>query len=312
MYYFNYFIRCIIRQFTRLLFKPKYFFTILIVLLISFLLINSDVFAVYEGDDTYTDKNNTIVLAYDTINNDLINRLSNCESSTDILLNYLKNSNYDYYCYYGSVDGSTLINGSTYNTSRLYIAVYDSSTTIHSTTFESYQGIQTSIYSISPYRIYYFENNDIFSSSVTNVLIPNVLISYKNYALINYINNSSNEQTNNIISAIEDSSKDTQNVITENTDKILSEDVSEDSISIVEDNTEDITAQGFDNIFTIIMSAFLSEEYKDIVIPLPHNSGNITIPSNFLENALGSSSWLVSFIHLFYYFLLDFLLLKIF
>lgn len=56
-YYFSYFIRCLIRNFARLLFKPKFFFTILIILVLLFFSFKINSFAA-EGEP---------VISYNTV-----------------------------------------------------------------------------------------------------------------------------------------------------------------------------------------------------------------------------------------------------
>ena len=100
MNYFNYAIKCVIRNIIYKLMKPKVFIPILFGILCTFLLANFTSVFGWEGNDTYTDKNSTIIMQYDSINQDLLNRIkyfSGNSDNIDNLISYLKNNNYNYY-----------------------------------------------------------------------------------------------------------------------------------------------------------------------------------------------------------------------
>lgn len=213
--YIDYFIKCCIRRITRLIFKPKIFLTIVIILLITFFCFKSSVFAVYEGDDTYTDKNATLFASYDTIANDLVNRLANSTSSINVITQWLKNSNYNYYLYYGDITGSSMINSSTYKTDILYIVIFSaSSPELSSTAYDNYQGINTQIRLINnPYRMYYFEGNEPNSVDTYNsVYAPTSLLTYKPENLVNYLNNTSSSDTQEIVESIDNTTTAVDNL----------------------------------------------------------------------------------------------------
>lgn len=101
-YYFSYAIRCIIRRIIYFLTKPKYLLIIVTSIIIIFLLSNYTSVFGWEGDNTYTDKNATIISVYDSICSDLVNRMQNSPDS--LLDSYLKDGQYSYYLYYGAAD----------------------------------------------------------------------------------------------------------------------------------------------------------------------------------------------------------------
>ena len=80
-YYFSYAIRCIIRRIIYFLIKPKYLLIIATSIIVIFLLSNYTSVFGWEGDNYYTDKNATIISAYDSIASDLVNRMQNSSSS---------------------------------------------------------------------------------------------------------------------------------------------------------------------------------------------------------------------------------------
>lgn len=135
--------------------KNIVFFCVIFFLILLFL--TTPLFAVYEGDDTYTDPNNTIKIAYDTIISDMILRLSVSESDTTNILTDLKSSSYNFYAYYGQNDGSSMIGASTWKTDMLWIAFFSNSSPSVSPSSGTYQGIDCIINQSSPSKVYYFQ-----------------------------------------------------------------------------------------------------------------------------------------------------------
>lgn len=272
--------------------------------------------ATFSGDTTYTDPNNTLFLAYDDINNRLVKVLQ--EQSSSSLLAYMKNSSYKFYVYYGNADGSSMLNGSTYNTSKLNVLVYPVSTTIKAqAVYENYSGIFTNIVQITnPIIRYTWESGQGWSSyedTSSKYYLPSAFINYVNDNLLSFLYDDSSSQTSSIVNAIEEQTNTIQeqtNTIKEGQDKLFSNDVDDSSISIIQDENDDITSSGFNNLFTTLQNAFLSENYRNISLPIPHTSKSIDIPSNLVENMLGSDNWILNFIHLFYYFLLGLFITK--
>lgn len=272
--------------------------------------------ATFSGDSTYTDPNNTLFLSYDDINNRLIKVLQ--EDSSSSLLTYMKDSSYKFYVYYGEPNGSSMLNGSTYNTSKLNVLIYPVSTSIKSQAFfENYLGIFTNIVQITnPVIRYTWVSGQGWSSyqdTSTNYYLPSAFINYVNDNLLSFLYDDSSSQTSSIVNAIEEQTNtinEQTNTIKQGQDKFFSNDVEDSSISIIEDNNDDITSDGFNNLFTTLQNAFLSENYRDISLPIPHTSNSINISSNLVENMLGSDNWILNFIHLFYYFLLGLFITK--
>lgn len=305
MYYFNYFIKCCIRNLTRILFKPKYFFTIVIILLLSFFLFKIDSLAVYEGDDTYTDKNNSIILAYDSICNDFLTRLFQ-NSGTDLgeeIKNRLKDSQYSYYIYYGNLNGSSLINASTFNTRTMHIYFWrNNNPNISATIYDDWQGINTNIYLVSGTGYTYtFEGNTIAEQfDITPCYIPNVLIGYENSNIINYITNSSTEQTNSINSTIQEESDEMQNTITQSTesikDTLTDSTVDESTMTVNTENMAVNDSEGIDNFFTNFLSMIqgvfinIDDSVETIEIGIPFTGTSIILYSDMISRYIQNTT----------------------
>lgn len=312
MRYFDYFIKCIIRRIVYIFCKPKILLTVLIIGVFLFLYTNSSQ-AVYTGDDTYTDRNATILASYDTIANDLVNRLSNATSSANVIENYLRNGSYNYYLYYGSSDGSSMINSSTYKTDILYVAIFRaSSPSFSQTSYSNYQGMDCNIVSTTPYSIYYFEGNEPNNADNTTVYLPSVLVTYKPQNLVNYLNNSSQEQTDDIVSSIQEQTNTIQeqtNTIKEQTDAMTNTDYDESTVNIDSSSADNVDNSSTTAIFTTLFDNFsnlLNNESWDSVstitinLPFVDNAQGIELKSDILSSIVGNTL-LATFINVFWY-----------
>lgn len=287
-----------------------------ILLLCSFLLIffTTSVSAVYTGNETYTDPNNTIFLSYNSIADDLINRIYNRSSSVDSVLNYFRNGSYNYYLYYGNVDGSSMVNASTIATNNLYIAFFSSdSPSTSSTLADNYQGIDTTFRQFNDCIIYHFNGNDLLPNDSGDVLIPNILATYKPSNLTNFLNNSSGDETDSIVNAINEQTNainEQTNTIQETQDYLKNDTVEDSSINIIEDNNEDITASGFDSIFTTIYNRFTNYSTIPIVFPIPFTEKSIYLSPQYLKVMLGENSWILKILNTFWYFVVGYFIVK--
>lgn len=231
--------------------------------------------AVYTGDETYTDRNATIFSAYESINNDLINRIANASSQSvgiTTLLNRLKNPAYNFYIYYGDNNGSSLINGSTWKTDNLYIAFFSSSEPSTSVSqYNNYQGIDTDIRLVSNISLYQFNGNTLSPASApSSVYIPTILMTYKSATLIEFINNNSasqnqaitqalQEQTNTIqeqTATIEEQTQTIQQSTNTINDSLTSTEYDESGVSIDTSATDSIDTSSTYNLFSTIFTNF--------------------------------------------------------
>ncbi len=306
MNYLNYFIKCIIRNITRLICKPKVLLTILIIIFILILIGNS-CFAIYEGDNTYSDPNNTIKIAYDSIVSDFVTRLSTTSSNTTSIINLLKNPQYNYYIWYGAnTNGENMMNSSTWKTDTMNIIFYSTDFSPSFTNkYNNYQGITCDILELTQYSNFYrFTSNNNLSDLTrleysVDLFIPSTLIAYRSNILTDFLTNSSQQQTDSVIQAIEESSAQTQNTIKESTEEmtntITSTDYDEDTISFNTSSSDDVSDTEVTGLFTTIFNNFSNllnssnwDTPSTIEVPLPHTDEKIVLTSDILSKIVGS------------------------
>lgn len=305
MNYFNYAIKCVIRNIIYKLMKPRNLIIIIISLIIIFLLSQYTTVFGWTGDDTYTDVNNTIAITYDSLVNDFIIRLNNLSKNNvnyNNLLSSLNNGDLSFYLYYGDNNGRSMTGSNTFNTSNLHIIFYSKDNPSPTISIDdTYFGMNTGMYIISSSNIqdyYYFENGVLYTDSKpSSVTIPGVLISYVSGAWSNYFNNDSQEQTNDIVGAINNQTnsineqtntiQEQTSVIQETQDFITDDTIQESSMTI--DNSYTVDNAGVDNFFTtflnVIYNTFnnIGSEDVTIQIPLPNGLEPITLHSNIIS-----------------------------
>lgn len=303
-YYFSYAIRCVIRRIIYFLTKPKYLLIIATSIIVIFLLSNYTTVFGWEGDNTYTDKNNTIAMNYESIVNDFIIRFNNVSHSNvnyNSLVSMLNNSELSFYLYYGDSNGSSMTGANYFVTSNLNIIFYNKSNPNPSiSTSERYNGMFTNMYNLtdSIQDYYFFENGILYTSSKpSTVVVPGVLISYISPSWVNYYNNDSQEQTNDIVGAINEQTNSIneqtntiqeQTTIIQETQDFISDDTIQESNMTV-DSSYSVDNAGIDNFFTtflnVIYNTFnnIGSEDVTIQIPLPHGLEPITLHSNIIS-----------------------------
>lgn len=314
--YFDYAIKCVIRKIINLLFKPKIF----LILAISFIAFwffsnNYETKAVYTGDDTYTDRNQTIFSAYGVIINDMISRLEN--SGNTEIKDFL-NDKYSFYCFYGDLNGSTMLNSSTFATSKLYVALYpkDTQTSSYSGVADTYQGMQCNIRTIkNVFLIYEFNNNTLTNLySGSNIYVPVVLINYRNSDINSYlldnstssITSSIDKQTNTIEQQTATIQEQT-NTVNDTNNFIKDETVEENSMNVdISDFDVSDSEKNVDNFFTTFLSTIynsffsMSDEVISLDIELPFvKNGVISVKSNMIYEHI-KNSWIYTTIQLFW------------
>lgn len=107
------------------------------------------------------------------------------------------------------------------------------------------------------------------------------------------------EQINNNLSNIDNSINDSS-----------IDDITSDTLP--SDTTTDITAEGVNGIFTSIYNAFCVGNAQDIVFPIPFTDKSITLPSNYVRNALNSSgaTFIITLIEAFWWYLISRFIVK--
>lgn len=305
MSYFNYAIKCVIRNIIYKLMKPRNFIIIVVSLIIIFLLSQYTTVFGWTGDDTYTDVNNTITITYDSLINDFIIRLNNLSKNNvnyNNLLSNLNNGDLSFYLYYGDINGRTMTANNSFVTDKLHIIFYSKSDPSPSMSLdETYFGMHTTMYNISSSNIqnyYYFLNGILYTGDKpSSVTLPGVLISYVSGSWSNYFNNDSQQQTNDIVGAINEQTnsineqtntiQEQTTVIQETQDFITNDTVTDSNMTV--DNSYTVDNAGVDNFFStflnVIYNTFNSIGYEDVTIqiPLPHNIEPITLHSNIIS-----------------------------
>lgn len=259
-------------------------------------------FAAYGGDDTYTDSNNTILSAYDSICNDFVTRMQYSNSDLkSTIYSQLASSNYMVYLYYGSSDGLQMIGSSPYNTRLLYAYVYyTNSAQVALSQYNDYQGISTNVFEVSTGgNLYAFVGNNISSATLGTVYIPAPLFNYRSEAVKNYFTNSQTSQTNSIVSAIESASQDTQNTIqhsAQETQSTMTNSTVEDSSMTVDTSSFGVSdSEGVGNFLLNLTSTVydffssIDSSVTVIQIPIPFTEGNISLRSDILSSHISGT-----------------------
>lgn len=322
MNYFNYAIKCVIRNIIYKLMKPRNLIIVLTSIIIIFLLSQYTSVFGWEGDNTYTDKNNTIIAQYDSINQDLVNRIKYFNGNSDNidnLIDIFRNNNYNYYIFYGSSNGSSMDSGSYFSTNNLYIYFYDRENFGSSgSSLETYQGMTTNYRYISSGlgSAFVFTGNNISTWTIEEFHIPTVLINYKSSILYDFINSEDEEQTNSIVGAINQQTnsinqqtntiQEQTTVIQETQDFITDDNVSTSEMTI--DNNYTINDNGVDNFFTsfldTVKNAYINidNNVETIDIYLPPIDKTITLRSDLLSSHI-NNTYLFILIQSFWWFI---------
>lgn len=282
MRYIDYFIKCIIRRIVRMIFKPKIFIAILFILLILTLSLYSNSYAA----------ENDIFTVYNSINQDLINRLEQGNTGKGFY-NYLNNVDYNFLVYYGSPVGSDMYKSS-YDTSDINVAFYPSNSSLNNTeTTQSAWGGATQAIAklatnVSKVVVFVFhKNGDYFETGVSDLYIPPSLFNYRSPVISEWLRDKKNVQ-------------EITNSITEGTDKIdntiNSTDYDENVVNIDTSSASNIDDSSSTQLFTTIFNNFSNllsnsswETVETIDIPVPHTDKNLQITSDILSKIVGTS-----------------------
>lgn len=304
MYYFYYFIRIFREIFGRRALK-KIVFILAIVIVIFFLLrING-----YCSTDVI-DINQSIYSRYESVASDFLNRINFYQSSSSIgidtkteIINKLKDGNYNYYIYYDNLNGSSMLDGTSFNSYSLNIAFFDTqNTSVVQSVYEKYYNYTTNIVRTNnTYVIYTLANGNITVSSFSDYIhFPTLLYTYKPQVITNFLNTN---DTDRIVGAIEEG-----NAINQATQDFMTDDsITNSNMNI---DTTDMTisdTNGVDNFINNLLGSFktffenIGDEVEYISIPIPHNGGTIELPSNLLSKYV-SNTWFEPMISTLWYF----------
>lgn len=300
MYWFNYAIKCVIRKLIYMFMEPRNILILLIVGLVAFVVFFGGVAFGWEGNSNYTDVNNTITLQYDSINQDILNRLNYYNKDNNMyqeFISKLKNNNYSYYAYYGVSDGSSMISGSYYATQEIYIKFYDNEDkTLNGTVYDTYQGMTCSIQYMSGGIVdtYVFNGNILTNiDSQSAFYIPTVLIAYKSPILYSLINDTSSADTQEIIeglNSIDNSVNELTNTINAKDDNQAISDLnnaySSMSSSTSGQDTNVTTIHNFYISLSDIITYSLTTTVSSITIPIPFTNKNLSFTSDIIYNII--------------------------
>lgn len=268
MYFFVYVLKTAIRTLFYS-FRRKKILLIAIIIILVLLLLKNNTFAVYTGNDDYTDNNNTINIAYNSICSDFIFRLDRLKNlgQYDALMTYLNDKDLGYYIYYNDFDGTSMLNGSTYLQDTMLIAFYDlSDPDITSSVYDNYLGMTCSVKKNDGIVCLFALENTIYNygSLSGGLYMPSSLYNYKSALITNYLTDSSSANTNSVISAINQQTQATQQqtntinqqtqVIQETQDFLTDDTMDEDEMTI---STTGLGASDSNGVFNFL-SSFMS------------------------------------------------------
>lgn len=282
MRYIDYFIKCIIRRIVRIIFKSKILITILFILLILTISLYHNSYAA-EGN---------IYDVYNSINNDLVNRLDKVTSSNTSFYNFFNNLDYSFLVFYGSTTGSSMFTSS-YDSSTLNVCFYPSNFSFIDLENHSVWGGASCSQSRTPvsntvsFNVFSFDvNGSYVEYGSTTLYLPTELINYRSSVVSEYLREKKNVQeiTNSITEGtdkINDTVSDTNNFIKDDT-------ISDDSMTI--DTDYNIEQQSsIDNFFIDFLSSIhqrfinMNTSVETISIPLPYNMEPIVLHSDIIS-----------------------------
>lgn len=282
MRYIDYFIKCIIRRIVRIIFKPKILITILFILLIVTLSLYNQSYCA-EGN---------IYDVYNSINQDLVNRLDKVTSSNTSFYNYFNNLDYSFLVYYGSISGSSMFT-TNYDSSILNVCFYPSSFSFLELENRSTWGGASCSQSRTPvsntvsFNVFSFDvNGSYVEYGNTTLYLPTELVNYRSSVVSEYLREKKNVQ-------------EITNSITEGTDKIDNSITStdyDDSVVNIDTSDADIDDSSSIQLFTTIFTNFKNlldnsnwESVDTIDIPIPHTDKNLQLKSNIVSSILGTT-----------------------
>ena len=323
MGYFNYFIKCIIRNITYRLCTPKVFLTVLFCVLLLFILHNKGYCA--DGDDGISDVVTTSPT--DSFGNGYIQydnqflTLRELQESTqrDVIMKL--------YSLYSSNPGSTTVflkrmlfeltastDGKTkgiyvqsgLSNNQFAISVFFNDDLTLNTSLGVYtysKGGYTFVnvpYNSGYFYTYYIANdNSITTSSVANyysvpvpfigVFVPEWIQLFKDVGLISSSETQSllELKTQNSLINEQNQLQQQQNQIQQEQNDILTNDeVDTGNLQFATDDTVNPTEEGFNTLFTSIYNAFCNTSSAPLKVTLPFVNQSFTISPNLVSNAM--------------------------
>lgn len=286
-YYITYILNFILRLIKRHGKAILWFICIAVFLVIC--LYNPKSQAVYIGNDTYTDSQNNVLNAYNSIVLDFIKRYDNAVyAMVNIptpLQTSLKSNVTSFYFYYGDLNGLSMINGATYNQNIMYVLVYRNDSNYFTRTASVYDDYLGNYADISKYtftsgcRIYSFSGNSFTqvkgASDTFDVYLPNILFNYYTDEFINYFYNNYTLQEVELLHDMNNKLSQVNQELQSQTDYLTEEPSSDDFSKNDLPTDSGVTAttdSGLNSFFTQIYNGFIAAPnyaQHTIKVPIP-------------------------------------------
>lgn len=313
MYYFYYFVRIFREIFGRRALKK----IVIIggVIAVVFLLQKNKVFGYsgLDGDDTYTDPNNSIFQVYDGYLNDLAVRLNNStdEDVADLIDRLSGTKLYSFICYYGTSNED-------YNNDFKHLRVVLFTSDVQfadSSAGNQWHGMNCQfVYNNrNSGLIYDFTDLDCIKSNLNSTIyFPYMLINRFNPMLVEVLNNKNGTSDSALVGAINNQTDKIEegNAIAQETQDF----VTDDSLDSNEMNIDTSNAQiqdntGINDFYSTFLGSIQTKltnydetEVTTITIPLPHDCPDIVLRSDLLSRYI-RYSYLNTLISVFWTFL---------
>lgn len=303
--------------------KYKIFFTFFCILIILFLTI-SPCYAIYQGQNTYTDPNTNLAIRYESTINDFIRRVTEAKKSSDDtnsgnttyddMMKYLSSPRFSAYICYGnssSFDGGlSMIGGMRFKTDYMFLVLYDNSNvSASSSMYETFMNLNCDIMQYSSgfttaYRISYSSLLKKYQfSKVTydgTFYMPTILQNYVSNSLLDYIHEYNFGGTEDITSAIQNQTDELQESIQQSTntlnDSLTSTNYDENTVNIDTSSTDAVSDSETTGLFSTLFNNFsqlLNSSSWDTVdtidIGLPYVDTKIQLRSDILSSLVGSA-----------------------
>lgn len=273
-----------------------------------------------DGNDDYTDPNNSIFLAYDGYLNDLAIRLNNSSSSdaTDLIDRLCNSKYYSFIVMYGQ---TTSDQNNDFRHMRVILFNSDSTfgdSTVHNAWLN--MNCQIVFNNSNPVFVYDFDNMTCTRSTSTSTFyFPKILLNRYNNTLVEVLANKTNNDSSNLIGAINNQTsainnqtsviEDTNDIMQDTQDFITDDDTDESEMTVDTSSTNLDDNTGIDNFFATflgniedLLNDYTENEITYITVPLLPSGNSVRIPSNLLYKAI-PPGFLRTLIQLFWTFL---------
>lgn len=304
MYYFYYFVRIFREIFGRRALKKVLIIGIVAVVIMLLLKNNTFAYSGLEGDDTYTDPNNSIFQVYDGYLNDFAMRLNNSDDDdvADLIDRLTGTKQYSFVVYYGNAEYDY-----SNDFKHMRVVLFDSGVQFGtSTAYVAFHNMDCEyVYNTTNVGLVYdFTDLSCTRSSLNRAIyVPYILINRYNQILVEVLSNKTDTSNSDIVSALNTQTTKIQEQTTainnqttkieEQTEAMTSTDYDDENVDIdtsVVDSVDQSTYTGlFTTVFTSFNNAISSDRVEYIRVPIPHAVDDILIPSNIVSAHISST-----------------------